>query len=159
MTAARILAAILGMLAPRAPAPHELATLRIIAAQIALRTPPDLDPVLVAALIHHESGFNIHQVGAAGELGLGQLKRGTLATHGYDKAPDRVIFAIPVNVGLTVRHMLHVRATCGTAPPVAWLSVYSGRRRCRPSRYSRAILVDYKRGQAALDALEVASGP
>jgi hypothetical protein len=159
MTAAAILAAMLGMLAPHQPTSHELCTLRIVAAQIALRTPPELDPVLVAAVLHHESGFRADKRGKLGELGLGQLKRGTLATHGYDASPDRVLLAIPVNVGLTVRHMLHVRAVCGTSPAAAWLSVYSGRRHCRPSPYSLAVLADYKRGRMALDALEVATTP
>jgi soluble lytic murein transglycosylase-like protein len=163
VTPATLAVAMAAMLAPRAPTRAEATTLRIIAAQIVLRAGArGMDPLLVAAVIHHESGFRVDARGAAGELGLGQLKRGTLAIPAkLADASDEALMSVPINVSLTVRHLAHVRAKCGHAPPVAWISVYKGIRRCAPSRYSRAILAEYALGRAALDALgpEVAKAP
>ena len=114
---------------------------RLLAATIAEEAERfDLPAELVAAVIQHESGFRRDAVGALGEIGYLQLKRGTLATRGFDHLSDAGLRQPRINIHLGARHLAHVRALCGNAPPVAWLSVYSGRKHCRPSPYSRAIL-------------------
>lgn len=100
----------------------------------------DLPPELLAAVAAHESMFRRDAVGKLGELGFFQLKRRTIATLGYEHLSDAGLMQPRINVHLGARHLARVRAICGNAPPIAWLSVYSGRRKCRPSPYSRAVL-------------------
>lgn len=114
---------------------------RLLAATIAEEAERfDLPPELVAAVAAHESMFRRDAIGARGEQGLMQLKRGTVATRGYDHLSDAGLRQPRINIHLGARHLSRVRALCGNTPPVAWLSVYSGRKRCAPSPYSRAIL-------------------
>ena len=101
----------------------------------------DLDPALVAAVIQHESGFRRDAVGLLGEQGLMQLKRGTWSTKGFDHLSDVGLRQPRVNIYLGVRHLAKVRKVCGeNSSPLNWLSVYSGRKKCRPSEYSRSIM-------------------
>jgi len=132
---------------PVAPGPAEVRA-RILAATIASEAARyDLPAEIVAAVAMHESGFRRDAIGARGEAGYMQLLRGTLATAGYDHVSDAGLMNPRLNFHLGARHLAHVRRLCGNAPPVAWLSVYSGRRHCRPSPYSRAVLKLLERAQ------------
>jgi soluble lytic murein transglycosylase-like protein len=125
---------------PVAPGPAEVRA-QLLAAMITIEADRQgVDAALIAAVIQHESGFRRDAVGALGEQGLLQLKRGTLATAGYDHLSDVGLRQPRINIHLGARHLAHVRALCGNVPAASWLSVYSGRKKCRPSPYSRAIL-------------------
>lgn len=118
----------------------------------------DVDPVLQAAVIARESGFNARARGAAGELGLQQLLRGTLATAGYEHLTDEALMQLPINTWLGARFLAHVRAACarkGITDPLAWVSQYKGLP-ARPSRYSRAII---KAADRARETAREADGP
>lgn len=141
MTTAALVALILRLQGLHAPGPAEVRA-RLLAATIATEAARyDLDPLLLAATIQHESGFRQDATGALGEIGYLQIKRGTLATRGFDHLSDVGLRQPRINIHLGARHMDRVRSICGaTSPPLHWLSVYSGRHKCRPSPYSRAIL-------------------
>lgn len=118
----------------------------------------DLDPVLLAAVAWKESSFNRTARGAALEIGYMQIKRGTRATKGYDDLSDQALMNPRLNFHLGARHLAHVRDVCfgrwGVTDPLAWLSVYSGRR-CRSSAYSMAIVEAADRARGSV----VDSGP
>jgi|GEM_PF-4135774 len=140
MTTTALVLAILRLQGLHAPGPAEVRA-RLLAATIAVEAARyDLDPLLLVAVAAHESMFRRDAVGALGELGIFQIKRNTLATRGFDHLSDAGLMQPRINVHLGARHLAHVRRLCGNAPPIAWLSVYAGFRRCRPSPYSRAIL-------------------
>jgi hypothetical protein len=152
MTTAALAIALLALGHPHAR-PGDDARARILAAQInhAARK-AHVDPILLSALVARESSFNPHARGKAGELGYGQLKRNTVATRGYDNLTDEALMQPPVNLWLTARHMARARRLCGNAPPVEWLSLYRGTKRCRATRYSRAIVAAAARAMAAVRA-------
>lgn len=111
----------------------------------------DIDPVLQASVIAHESSFSRTARGAAGELGYSQLLRGTLATAGYEDLTDDALMQMPINIWLGARHLARVRAACarrGITDPASWVSQYKGLP-ARPSKYSRAILKAADRARAA----------
>ena len=140
MTTAALILAILRLQGLHAPGPAEVRA-RLLAATINVEAARyDLDPLLLVAVAAHESMFRRDAVGALGELGYYQIKRNTIATRGFDHLSDAGLMQPRINVHLGARHLAHVRRLCGNAPPIAWLSVYSGRSKCRPSPYSRAIL-------------------
>lgn len=153
MTAAQLAILLLRLAgSPVEPGPAE--TRARILAPVIIReaTARGLDPVLVAAVAWHESRLDRNARGLAGELGYMQLKRGTRATKGYDNLSDAGLMNPGLNFYLGARHLAHVRDVClgkrGVRAPLSWLSVYKGLR-CKPSRYSRAILADIARVTAA----------
>lgn len=101
-----------------------------------------LDPRLLVAVVRNESRFRVDARGAKGELGLAQVKRNTMATRGYDHLPDGALLRPALNLKLGARHLARCRRICGgmAAPPERYLSVYNGRRYCRPSLYSKRVL-------------------
>jgi len=141
LTTAALVALILRLQGLHAPGPAEVRA-RLLAATIATEAIRyDLPPDLIAAVIAHESAFRQDATGTLGEVGLLQLKRGTLATRGFDHLSDVGLRQPRINIHLGARHMAHVRELCGVGSlALHWLSVYSGRRKCRSSPYSRAIL-------------------
>lgn len=131
MTAALVVAVVLELQAPRPPRPLRAAIARAATAH-------QVDRRLLAALVDHESSFRPDARSARGEVGLGQLLRGTLATRGYDSLTDDQLAEPGLNLWLAARHLARVRRRCGGSPE-RWVSAYSGRR-CGPSGYSRAIV-------------------
>jgi len=163
VTTAALALAVLECFSParRAHAGAEVSA-RLYAAQVELAaTASRIDPYLVVALIERESGWHEGAVGAAGEVGLCQLKPHTDATKGYDAHPS-VLFRAPVNIRLGVAWMAHSRAMCRTSDPLLFLSVYKGikkrRGKCVVSAYSRAIVARAAALRAQGARLVVAGG-
>lgn len=98
----------------------------------------DIKPETLAAVVAHESRFRKDARGGLGEIGLGQLKRGTLATAGYEHLSDEELARPRLNLRLAARHLAHAKKLCG-GKPVRWLSRYNGRK-CGPSSYSRKVV-------------------
>jgi hypothetical protein len=94
-----------------------------------------VDPLLVGALIAAESRCRPHVVGARGEIGLGQIHPRGSAAVGFSLA---MLHTPAGNVDATAKHLARCLALCGFAGGA--LSVYSGRRYCRESPYSRRVL-------------------
>jgi soluble lytic murein transglycosylase-like protein len=127
----------------------------------------EIHPLLVAAAIKRESGFNIQARGKAGEIGLMQIKRGG-ATQGFDKLTDKELERPEVNIYLGVRYMYWMQRRCG-GDPSRWLGAYSGCR-CGPSRYAKKVLEVFNQvlpyvprlvadGQKEITAFMVTVGP
>lgn len=108
----------------------------------------NMDPVIPTAVIFRESSFNPKLVGHAGELGLGQLKRHTPSTKGYDNLARRALFEPSLNIYLTVRNLARVRDYCNSDNPNIWLSAYNGFRRknghCYKTAYSVRVMQTYR---------------
>lgn len=91
---------------------------------------------ILAAVVGHESGCRADADSGAGDLGLGQIRLGTLAAAGR----TRVELLTPSgNVYLTARHLAWCLTLCGGRLRGA-LSVYSGRRWCRDSTYAKRVV-------------------
>ena len=82
---------------------------------------------LLAALIRVESRCLPDAIGAKGELGLGQIKPGTLAAGDYTRAQ---LLTPRYNLLATARHLRRRLDLCDGSELRA-LYVYSGRRYCR----------------------------
>lgn len=95
-----------------------------------------LDPLLVAALIYHESHWSSAATGTSGEVGLMQTLP---ATARKSPAALRRPWA---NVSSGVRYMARCRRVCG-GDPVNWLGKYNGRR-CGRTSYGNAVLQNYR---------------
>lgn len=142
------LVALILELSPRGGAHREVHA-EILAAQIQHAARRNhVDGLLLAALVGHESSFVATKRGKLGELGLGQILRGTLAAKGAEDMSDETMMLPPINLALTAAHMRRVQRKCGDATPAQWLSVYAGNRWCRPSHYSRAIVATWERLKA-----------
>ena len=95
-----------------------------------------VDPIVLVQLIAGESGCRRSALGAKGEIGLMQIKPGGSAASNV--APAK-LWNVSVNIGLGAAHLARCLELCEGDYRGA-LSVYSGRRFCRPSSYSRRIL-------------------
>jgi len=93
-----------------------------------------LHPVLVAAVIAHESHCRADARSGRGDFGLGQIRVGGSAAHG---AHAEDLLNPARNVELTARHLANCLTMCGG---LGGLSVYSGHKRCRSTNYSRSIV-------------------
>lgn len=100
----------------------------------------NIDPFLVAALIQRESAYDPGARSSIGALGLMQILRHTAATRGYEDKTDAELMAPRINIRLGVKHLALWRRFCKGPDMHGALSTYSGRGRCRPSTYSRAII-------------------
>lgn len=94
-----------------------------------------LHPQFLASVIAAESTCRPRAIGARGEIGLGQIKPDGSAAAGYTRAQ---LFDPATNLEATARHLARLHVLCGSFAGA--LSVYSGRRKCRPSTYSRHVL-------------------
>lgn len=94
-----------------------------------------LRPTLLAAVIAAESRCNPRADSHRGDRGLMQLRVGGSAARGVD--PDELRNPA-VNVRLGARHLAWCLRLCGSV--AGGLSVFSGRRRCKPSPYSARVL-------------------
>lgn len=102
-----------------------------------------VDPLLLSALTIEESRFNRHAVSAVGAQGLCQIMPGTTASRGYERLEAHQLRAPRINLYLAARHMAHLRDKCG-GTPMRWLSPYGGFN-CGPSRYSKKVMLTYRR--------------
>ena len=89
---------------------------------------------LLVAVIAHESGCRSDAKSGRGDFGLGQIRVGGSAARGATVAE---LMDPEINIRLTAAHLARVLTLCGG---LSGLSVYSGHKRCRSSRYSRAVL-------------------
>jgi soluble lytic murein transglycosylase-like protein len=96
-----------------------------------------LEPEVVVAVMWSESRFDRDARGAAGEIGLMQVKRG-IATRGFDHLGDDAFADPALNVRLGVRYLARVRRRCG-GDPLRWLGAYSGQA-CGVSAYATKVL-------------------
>lgn len=93
---------------------------------------------LLVAMARNESTCNPGAIGKGGEVGLMQLRPGTIAA---GKVQLSRLDLPAVNVDLGARHLARCLRLCGDVP--AALGVYSGRRTCaqgRASGYARRVL-------------------
>lgn len=97
----------------------------------------EVDPELVVRVIARESSFRVRLRGAAGEIGLMQIKRG-VTTRGT-KLSDRQIERPAENVHLGVRRLALARRRCGGGPADRWIGGYNGERACRRGKYARRL--------------------
>lgn len=141
MTTAALALALLRLGYPGTTAAN-LAGAHILAATVARAAAAHgLDPVLLAAVAAHESTFHRLQVGKRGERGRWQILPATARQLGYTGS-DEALANDPLNAGFASAWLAHVRDVCrrhGHTDPATWLSKYRGDR-CRPTRYSKAIL-------------------
>jgi hypothetical protein len=93
-----------------------------------------LHPALVVALIAHESRCRVNARSGRGDYGLGQIRVGGSAAKG---ATAQDLLNPERNLELAARHLAWAMVLCGGT---TGLSVYSGRAKCRHSRYSREVL-------------------
>ncbi len=96
-----------------------------------------LDPLVVTAVIAHESGWRPLARGRAGEVGLGQIMPSTAAE--FEAAHGRSLWDAAVNIRLTCLVLARLRDTHKGHTAEAWLSLYKGLS-LRPSAYSAAIV-------------------
>ena len=94
-----------------------------------------VDPYLVAAVIQKESSFNTRARSSVGAVGLMQIMPNSIASAGL---PAERIQHPYKNIKLGCQHIKKWVGFCKNMEGA--LSTYSGRRYCRPSPYSRAIL-------------------
>lgn len=120
-----------------APAPHAHQASRMGAMVWEEAARYDVEPEILAAVVMYESAFRPEVIGAVGELGLGQIRRG-LVTRGYDELTDEELLAPRMNLRLTARHLAFVRKIC-KGEPIRWLSPYNGRW-CGESAYSKRVM-------------------
>jgi hypothetical protein len=107
-----------------------------------------VDPVLVVALIRHESRCDLRARGAKGEIGLGQILPTGNAIRGYAHLPVAVLEEPAMQAHLIARHLRKCLRICrGNARSA--LGVYSGRRRCGPSKYAEAVMGWWKQAKGA----------
>lgn len=96
---------------------------------------------LLVAMARNESTCNPGAIGKGGEVGLMQLRPGTIAA---GKVQLSRLDLPAVNVDLGARHLARCLRLCGDVP--AALGVYSGRRTCaqgRASGYARRVMGFY----------------
>lgn len=110
-----------------------------------------IDPAILAAVLRHESGFNPHARGARGEIGLGQIYRGTKASRGYDHLTDQQLEAPEVNVRLAARHLAWAQSKCGGGKPAQWVGVYAGHG-CGPTKYGTRLIARLEAAQTVVRA-------
>lgn len=112
----------------------------------------DVDPLLIAAVIFRESSFNMKAIGKKGERGLMQLLPHGSALADYPHLAPSALESPRLNIALGTRHMARVRAVCGASAgsPLLWLSVYNGTQKCRPTRYSRAVIAAAAKARKAV---------
>lgn len=97
---------------------------------------------LLVAMARNESTCNPGAIGKGGEVGLMQLRPGTIAA---GKVQLSRLDLPAVNVDLGARHLARCLRLCGDVP--AALGVYSGRRTCaqgRASGYARRVMGFYE---------------
>ena len=110
-------------------------------------------PALVSALIRVESQCDPLAVGAKGELGLGQIKPGTLAAGTYTREQ---LLTPRYNLLATARHLRRRLDLCDGVELFA-LYVYSGRHKCRDYGKDKRSGKDYAR--TVLGFAAEAAGP
>jgi soluble lytic murein transglycosylase-like protein len=93
-----------------------------------------LHPALLTALIAHESRCRVNARSGRGDYGLGQIRVGGSAAKG---ATAQDLLNPERNLELAARHLAWAMVLCGGT---TGLSVYSGRARCRASKYQREVL-------------------
>lgn len=96
-----------------------------------------IDPLIVAALIVRESGCRPGAVGAAGEIGLTQIKPDAAGIRFCEDLLPRLKRPAE-NIRCAVRVLAWARAKCGPDPGKYVGAYQSGN--CRASRYSRRVL-------------------
>lgn len=93
---------------------------------------------LLVAVARNESNCNPSAVGRGGEIGLGQIRPGTLAA---GNVPIAHLYRPEVNARMMARHLAACLLLCGDIG--AALGVYAGHRTCsqgRASGYARRVL-------------------
>ena len=101
---------------------------------------------VMAALIWHESKYNKHARGAAGEIGLTQIKpNGAIVGKNLRRARWE-LEDVDTNVRIGMQYLSQFVRECDRAEN--WLTKYNRPARgCRPSRYSSGILSDLRTGR------------
>ena len=94
-----------------------------------------MHPLLLASVIAAESRCRAYASSGRGDFGLGQIRLGGSAARGATVAE---LLEPARNVELTARHLASCLMLCGFTSGA--LSVYSGRKHCRPSKYSERVL-------------------
>jgi hypothetical protein len=92
---------------------------------------------LLMALVAHESRCRSNARSGRGDFGLAQIRVGGSAARG---ATVVELLDPAVNLRLAAAHLARVLTLCSG---FGGLSVYSGRRHCGPSPYSRAVLAKW----------------
>lgn len=101
-----------------------------------------IHPVLLAAVVYHESHCTMNRVGAHGELGAGQIiPGGAAATSSIlgRKFTRKQLKNLDINIYVAARYIAWNMRSCGDNPRLA-LTGYSHRKTCRPSNYARKVL-------------------
>jgi len=143
----RALVAMLGFASGQTPARYAaLAELAAPLVEEAVRLEGG-DSLVLGAVLVKESSLRPHVFGKHGEVGLGQIKPDGLAAI---ECRDLDIHQSADNVRCAARLLARAKATCGEAAVKVYLSLYSGRRRCRASGYSMRIMAILERARVAL---------
>ena len=107
-----------------------------------------VDPALATAVIYRESTFDQYAISSKEAIGLGQIRRHTVSSKGYDKLGRKALFDPNLNIMLTLRALDHSRTVCNSDNPNVWLSVYNGIKKrnghCIKSRYSMKVMKTYR---------------
>ena len=96
-----------------------------------------LHPALLVAVISHESRCSMARRGRLGEIGLGQILPTGSAARGFTRLE---LETEEGNLAATARHLANCLTLCGG---FGGLSVYAGHKRCRSTKYSRAVLAKF----------------
>ncbi len=113
----------------------------------------DIPAEVVAGDMWTESTMRQEAVGALGEVGLMQLKRGG-AVQGEDLNLTSAQLAVPyTNARIGIGYMRQMKASC-KGGPARWLSRYNGRA-CGASIYSAHVLAAVAHGKNLLKRLFV----
>lgn len=101
---------------------------------------PEIDPLLVVAIIYRESSFRSDVRGKRGEVGLMQLL--PLGTLTRSMTRDDLTNA-RTNIRVGVGHLVYWQNECGPSNTLEWVSAYNSGR-CRANAYGRRVLRLYR---------------
>lgn len=101
---------------------------------------PEIDPMLLVAIIYRESSFRSEVRGKRGEVGLMQiLPLGTLTRSMTRDDLTNVRTNIRVGVG----HLVYWQNECGPGNTLEWVSAYNSGK-CRANAYGKRVLRLYR---------------
>lgn len=81
----------------------------------------NIDPLLVKAIIHVESGWNVEAIGSKGDIGLMQIRRTIVTPH---RSVKELLNPI-INVMEGVKHLKWTKKYCKHKKDFDWLSCYN----------------------------------
>lgn len=118
------------------PAPELRSTIAAVIYEESKRTP--IDSLVVTAVMRVESRFNPAALGSRGEVGLLQV----LPSTAEELCPKERgnLRDIRNNVRCGLKVLARARRICGGGCAATWLGLYSGVKRCGPSKYGEAVV-------------------